>query len=77
MQYPHELEIKFPTWMGLEPMQDYGLTILSARVQVPSKLEILFLSWLHRFLFFQRKYISDRNIRYVYVLDFDNNFEVF
>ena len=56
MQCPHELEIKFPIWMGLEPWhsglfkfilmtsvanwQDFGLTNLSARVQIPSNLEI-------------------------------------
>ena len=45
MQCPHELEIEFPTWIVLELMtsmpnwQDSGLTILSVRVQVPSKLE--------------------------------------
>ena len=46
MQYSHELEIKFPTWMGLElwliESRDSELTILSVRVQVSSNLEIWF-----------------------------------
>ena len=33
-----------------------------------------FLSRLHQFLFYPQKYFFDRNIRYFYVLGFNNNF---
>ena len=44
MQYPHELENMFLTWMGLELglafWYDFEHTLLRARVQVLSKLEL-------------------------------------